>query len=82
MSNDNDNIPHTAEIIDLGPHENMTPEQVLGIARRYGWTVLVCMGYTENSPNELVMLSSNLDCKTALWLNRLFEDHIIHGPKK
>lgn len=54
-------------IIELGPHENMSPEQALGVAAREKWEKVLIVGY--HSENDCLMVrSSHMSRETALWL--------------
>ncbi len=66
----------TAEVIDLGANENMTPEQALAVAARKPWEKVLIVGFTEDA-DGLVVMSSRMPRESALWIARHLDLHII-----
>lgn len=54
-----------AEVVELGPNQNMTPEQALGIAARENPEEVLILGYIDG---ELYIRSSSMNNKDALWI--------------
>lgn len=71
MTNDNENVIHA-----FGVHDNMTQEQVFGVAAKSIWEKLIVVGYTKNSGGDLVLFSVNCSRKDALWLCEDLQDVI------
>lgn len=55
----------TAQVIELGPNQNMTPEQALGISLREKPEEVLILGYIDG---ELYIRSSSMNNKDALWI--------------
>lgn len=56
----------TAEVIELGPNENMTAEQALLYTAREKPAETLILSYDENG--ELYIRSSSMNNKDALWI--------------
>jgi hypothetical protein len=56
-----------SEVIDLGPHDNMTPEQALAVASREEWEGVIVLGYQPDS-DALILRSSHMTREQALWI--------------
>ena len=54
-------------VVDLGPHERMTPEQVLAYAAREKWDKVIICGFHEDG-EELVVRSSHISREFSLWI--------------
>lgn len=55
------------DVIDLGPHSRMTPEQALAYAAREKWDKVIICGFHEGEV-ELVVRSSSMNREVALWI--------------
>jgi hypothetical protein len=54
-------------VVDLGPHERMTPEQALSSASREAWeNVLICGFHVDSG--EIIVRSSHMTREFALWI--------------
>lgn len=58
--------PHGKNVIELGPHCKMSPEEVLALASRYQWETVLIVGYYQGG--EFATLSSRMTRETANWL--------------
>lgn len=56
-----------SELIDLGPHDRMTPEQALAYAAREKWDKVIICGFHEGG-EDLVVRSSHMSREFALWI--------------
>lgn len=65
----------TADVFQLGAHENMTPEQALSHCLMEKLKGVIIIGY--DSDGEFVVRSSHMDRKEALWLIELARHHIL-----
>lgn len=63
-------------IIELGPHSNMTPEQALAGSLREDWETVVIIGYHVDS-DEFAMRSSHMNRETVLWLAEQLKLHVL-----
>lgn len=54
-------------VIDLGPHSNMTPEETLAVCAREKWSQIMVMGYHDGD-DDLVIRSSHMTRAEALWI--------------
>lgn len=54
-------------VVDLGPHERMTPEQALAIAAREDWESIIICGFHKDD-GELVVRSSHISREFSLWI--------------
>ena len=57
----------TAEIVKLGPHQRMTPEETLASAAQFQWERIIICGYHADN-GELVVQSSHMTRECALWI--------------
>lgn len=62
-------------IVELGAHENMSPEEALAIASREAWDDVAIIGYQDN---ELVCRSSRMSRAEALWLIEMAKLHVMN----
>ena len=69
----------TAEIIKLGPHERMTPEEALASAAQEQWQDIIVVGYHVNNPTEIMMQTSHMNRETALWIVEWAKKYIMDG---
>lgn len=65
-----------ADIIDLGPHERMTPEQALAAAAREPWENVIVCGFHKDG-EEIVVRSSHISREFALWIAEHLKLHIM-----
>lgn len=65
-----------ADIIDLGPHERMTVEQVFATASREPWDKVIICGFHKDS-EDIVVRSSNVSREFALWIAEHLKLHIM-----
>lgn len=65
----------SAKIIELGPHENMTAEQALGVTLRESPSEVLILYY--DSEGTLGIRSSTMSNKDALWILRSAERDIL-----
>lgn len=74
----NDN---SAEIVELGPHDNMTPEEALAVTAREPWERVVIMGFQKGN-DDVVVRSSHMVREHALWILEHAKVHILNwdGP--
>lgn len=70
IANDN-----TVKVIELGPNDNMSVEEVIEFVRRHPPKELLLCGYDEN--NVFVSLSSRMKKSDALWLIEELKAHIF-----
>lgn len=66
-----------AEIIELGAHERMTPEEALGITMRESPTEVLILFFDRE--DDFGLRSSNISRKDALWLIELARQQILDG---
>jgi hypothetical protein len=66
----------SAEIVEFGPHANMTPEECLAAVSRESWTDVLVIGYREGS-NELTFRSSKMNRELGLWLTEHAKLHVL-----
>lgn len=64
-----------AEIIELGAHERMTPEEALGLTSRESPREVLIL-FTD-ADGEFGLRSSGMSRKDALWLIELARDAIL-----
>ncbi len=65
-----------ADVIDLGPHERMSVEQVFASAVREPWeTVIICGFHKEGGDN--VVRSSHISREFALWIAEHLKLHVL-----
>ena len=57
----------SADVVDLGAHSNMTPEEALTVAARRPWEKVMVIGFTEDS-ESIVVISSHMIRESALWI--------------
>ena len=62
------------KVVELGAHENMEPEQALSFCLREKWDEVLIIGLQEG---QIVIRSSKMDRKDALWLSKQVELHAL-----
>lgn len=66
----------TTNVVDLGPHERMTVEELFAAVSREPWeTVLIC-GYHEGN-DTLIVRSSRISREFGLWMAEHLKQHIL-----
>ena len=63
-------------VVDLGPHERMTPEQALAQAARENWRDVIICGFHKDD-ETIVVRSSNVTREFALWIMEHAKLHIL-----
>lgn len=66
----------TAKIIDLGPHERMTPGQALEVAAREDWEHVIICGFHVDD-GRVVLRSSHVSREFALWIIEHAKLHVM-----
>jgi hypothetical protein len=64
------------DVIHLGPHSNMSPEQALAQASREQWDEVIIVGYHRDSA-DLVVRSSHMTRRDALWIAEYLKLHAL-----
>lgn len=57
----------SADVVEFGPHTNMTPDEAVAMAQRRPWQEIIIVGFTEDS-DGLVVFSSHMAREKALWI--------------
>lgn len=65
-----------ADVVYLGPHQRMTPEEALAAAMQQNWTEVIICGFVQGN-NELVEMSSHMSRETALWIAEHTKLHVM-----
>lgn len=65
-----------ADIIDLGPHERMTVDEVFASASREPWDKVLICGFHKDG-EEIVVRSSHISREFALWIAEHLKLHIL-----
>lgn len=73
---DDDNCGADMSVIDLGPHERMTPEQVLAYAAREEWEHVVICGFHKDG-ETISVRSSHMTREFALWIVEHTKLHVM-----
>lgn len=63
-------------VVDLGPHERMTPAEALATASREEWDNVFICGFHADS-GELVIRSSHMSREFALWIVEHAKLHVM-----
>jgi hypothetical protein len=64
-------------VIDLGPHERMSPEQALASASREKWEDLIICGFHEGS-DDFTVRSSHMSREFCLWIAEHLKLHAMN----
>mgnify|MGYP001617988757 CR=1 FL=1 len=56
-----------ADVVHLGPHERMTPEQALAVASQEEWDDVIVCGFHKDD-SSLVLRSSHMTREFGLWI--------------
>lgn len=65
-----------ADVVDLGPHERMTPEQTLAQVTREPWENVIVIGFHKDG-ESIVVRSSHMTREFALWTMEHAKLHIM-----
>ena len=63
-------------IIELGPHDKMTPDEALAYARREPWERVIVVGFHDDH-GGLVVRSSHMSREQALWIAESLKLHAM-----
>jgi len=63
-------------IIELGPHDRMTPEEVLSQVGREAWDRVIVVGYHKDD-DVFVVRSSEMSRQDALWIAEHLRLHAL-----
>lgn len=64
------------KVVELNPHERMTPEEALAKCSREEWDKIVIVGFHHGN-NELIVRSSHISRETALWIIEHTRMHVL-----
>lgn len=62
------------KVIELGPHERMTPEEAIAEAAKNNWEDVVILGFERGNEN-LTIMSSRMSREWANWIADHFKDY-------
>jgi len=62
-------------VVELGPHDNMTPEQALAYSSRETWESVAIVGYLGSGEFEVV--SANMTRERMLWMAEQLKMHAV-----
>lgn len=65
-----------ADIVHLGPHDRMTPEEALASAAQEPWEKVIICGFHKDS-GEIVVRSSHITREFSLWIAEHLKLHIL-----
>jgi hypothetical protein len=65
-----------ADVIHLGPHERMTPEQALAVAAGEPWEHVIICGFHRDD-GGIVVRSSHISREFSLWIAEHLKMHIL-----
>jgi hypothetical protein len=67
----------SAEIVNLGPHDRMTPQELFTVVQREPWEKVIVVGFHEGGDGSLVMRSSHMSREFALWIIEHAKLHVL-----
>ena len=56
-----------SNVVSMGAHDNMTPEQALTLSAREDWEKVIIVGF-HKADNELIVRSSAMSRESASWI--------------
>lgn len=62
------------DVIELGAHQNMSPEQALSFCLRENWDEVLIVGIQDG---QIAIRSSKMTCRDALYLAKQVELHAL-----
>lgn len=63
-------------IVELGPHDKMTPEQALAVAAREPWEHVLVVGFHQGE-ETLTLRSSHMTREFALWITEHLKMRVL-----
>jgi hypothetical protein len=64
------------KVVELGPHDKMTPEEALAYSKRESWDNVIVVGFHKDD-GSLVVRSSHMSREFALWIAEHLKLHVM-----
>ncbi|PWJ88378.1 hypothetical protein C8D77_111101 [Mesorhizobium loti] len=64
------------KVVELGPHNKMTPEEALAYSSRESWDQVIIVGFHKDD-DDFVVQSSHMSREFALWIAEHLKLHVM-----